>query len=97
MTPPRAGSGATISATKSLAVELAPLRVNAVAPGVVRSPLWSQLSDADREGMYLATGASLPIGRVAEPEDVAKAFLALMDQDYVTGTVSVVDGGTLVA
>ncbi|MGG7464761.1 SDR family oxidoreductase [Plantibacter sp. YIM 135347] len=92
-----AASGATISAAKSLAVELAPLRVNAVAPGVVRSPLWSQLSDADREAMYQATDASLPVGRVAEPEDVAKAFLALMDQDYVTGTVSVVDGGTLVA
>jgi NAD(P)-dependent dehydrogenase (short-subunit alcohol dehydrogenase family) len=47
--------------------------------------------------MYTGLAASLPLGRVAEPDDVAKAFLALMDQDYVTGTVAVVDGGTLVA
>ncbi|MEU3983786.1 SDR family oxidoreductase [Streptomyces sp. NPDC026672] len=90
-------SGAVVSVARSLAVELAPLRVNVVAPGVVRSPLWSQMSEADREGMYAGLSSSLPLRRVGEPEDVAKAFLALMDQDYVTGTVSVVDGGTLVA
>lgn len=92
-----ATSGAIVSVARSLAVELAPLRVNVVAPGVVRSPLWDGLSDADREGMYAGLASSLPLGRVAEPDDIAKAFLALMDQDYVTGTVSVVDGGTLVA
>ena len=86
-----------ISAVRSLAVELAPIRVNAVAPGVVRSPLWSGMSEADRESMYRATGERLPLGRVAEVDDVARAYLALMDQDYVTGTVSIVDGGTLVA
>jgi NAD(P)-dependent dehydrogenase (short-subunit alcohol dehydrogenase family) len=92
-----AASGAVISAVRSLAVELAPVRVNAVAPGVVRSPLWSGMSEADRESMYRATGERLPLGRVAEVDDVARAYLALMDQDYVTGTVSIVDGGTLVA
>ncbi|EGD40036.1 oxidoreductase, short chain dehydrogenase/reductase family [Nocardioidaceae bacterium Broad-1] len=90
-------SGAVVSAARSLAVELAPLRVNVVAPGVVRSPLWSQMSEEDREGMYASLSASLPLKRVGEPDDVAKAFLALMDQDYVTGTVSVVDGGTLIS
>lgn len=92
-----AASGAVISAVRSLAVELAPLRVNAVAPGVVRSPLWSGMSETDRESMYRTTGERLPLGRVAEADDVARAYLALMDQDYVTGTVSIVDGGTLVA
>jgi len=92
-----AASGAIVSAVRSLAVELAPIRVNAVAPGVVRSPLWSSMSEQEREEMYRATGAGLPLGRVADVDDVAKAYLALMDQDYVTGTVSVVDGGTLVA
>ncbi len=92
-----AASGATISAARSLAVELAPIRVNVVAPGVVRSPLWSQMSEADREGMYRAAGEALPLGRVAEVEDVAKAYIQLMDQDYATGTVSVIDGGALVA
>jgi NAD(P)-dependent dehydrogenase (short-subunit alcohol dehydrogenase family) len=92
-----AASGAIISAARSLAVELAPIRVNVVAPGVVRSPLWTGLPEADREAMFESVGAGLPLGRVAEVEDVAKAFLHLMDSDYVTGTVSVVDGGTLAA
>jgi len=92
-----AASGAVVSVVRSLAVELAPIRVNAVAPGVVRSPLWSGMSEQDREAMYRTTGERLPLGRVGEVVDVAQAYLALMNQDYVTGTVSVVDGGTLAA
>jgi NAD(P)-dependent dehydrogenase (short-subunit alcohol dehydrogenase family) len=92
-----AASGAMISAARSLAVELAPIRVNVVAPGLVRSPLWSKMSEADREGMYRAAGEALPLGRVAEVADVAKAYVQLMDQDYATGTVSVIDGGALAA
>ena len=76
-------------------MELAPIRVNVVAPGIVRSPLWSQMPEADREAMYDNIGRGLPLGRVAEVEDVAKAYLQLMDQDYATGTVSVVDGGMI--
>jgi NAD(P)-dependent dehydrogenase (short-subunit alcohol dehydrogenase family) len=92
-----AASGATISAAKSLAVELAPIpiRVNVVAPGVIRSPLWSQLPQADRVAMYENVGRGLPLGRVGEVEDAAKAYVQLMDQDYATGTVSMVDGGAL--
>jgi NAD(P)-dependent dehydrogenase (short-subunit alcohol dehydrogenase family) len=92
-----AASGAIVSAARSLAVELAPIRVNVVAPGVVRSPLWTALPGADREAMFESIAAGLPLRRVAEVEDVAKAFLHLMDNDYLTGTVSVVDGGTLAA
>ncbi|MGH1549919.1 SDR family oxidoreductase [Leifsonia poae] len=92
-----AASGAMVSAVRSLAVELAPIRVNAVAPGVVRSPLWGAVDDDAREEMYRQTAAGLPLGRVGEVGDIAKAFVALMDQDWSTGTVSVVDGGTLVA
>lgn len=91
-----AACGATNALVRSLAVELAPLRVNAVAPGVLRSPLWSGMSEADREAMYAGVGAALPLGRVGETDDAAKAYVALMDQDYVTGTIAVVDGGTLV-
>ncbi len=90
-------SGATISAAKSLAVELAPIRVNVVAPGVVRSPLWSEIPEAEREKMYATAGSGLPLGRVAEVEDAAKAYVQLMDQDYATGVTSVIDGGALIA
>ena len=92
-----AASGATISAAKSLAVELAPVpvRVNVVAPGVIRSPLWAQLPEADREAMYENVSRGVPLGRVGAVEDAAKAYVQLMDQDYATGTVSVVDGGSI--
>jgi NAD(P)-dependent dehydrogenase (short-subunit alcohol dehydrogenase family) len=92
-----AASGAMVSVARSLAVELAPLRVNAVAPGVVRSPLWSGLTEAEQQGLYDGVGAAVPLGRVAEVDDVATTLCHLMDQDYVTGTVSVVDGGSLLA
>jgi NAD(P)-dependent dehydrogenase (short-subunit alcohol dehydrogenase family) len=90
-------SGAIVSATRSLAAELAPIRVNAVAPGITRTPVWSEIPEAEREEMYEAAGSSLPLGRVGDVEDVAKAYIQLMDQDYATGVVSVVDGGALIA
>lgn len=86
---------AVIGATKALAVELAPIRVNAVAPGIVRSPLWAAMSADDQAQMYAAQAASIPAGRVAETSDVAQAYVALMESDFVTGTISVVDGGTI--
>jgi NAD(P)-dependent dehydrogenase (short-subunit alcohol dehydrogenase family) len=89
--------GAIEALTRSLAVELAPLRVNAVAPGVVRSPLWQRMSEADRERMYADTGAAIPAGRVGEVEDVAQAFLYCITQRWTTGTVVTVDGGTVLA
>jgi NAD(P)-dependent dehydrogenase (short-subunit alcohol dehydrogenase family) len=89
-------SGAMISAAKSLAAELAPIRVNVVAPGMTRSPVWAQLPEEEREAVYRDTAASLPLRRVGEVEDMAKAYVQLMDQDYATGVVSVVDGGTLI-
>ena len=86
--------GAIDSLVRALALEIAPVRVNAVAPGIVRSPLWAELPDADREAMYSAASA-LPVGRVGEVEDVAKAFVYLMDQGWGTGNVIGVDGGTV--
>ncbi|WAM14935.1 SDR family oxidoreductase [Rhodococcus sp. JS3073] len=92
-----AAAGAIASSARSLAVELAPLRVNAVAPGVIRSPLWSGMTETEQQQMYADTGAALPLGRVGEVQDAAKAYIQLMDQDYATGVVSVIDGGTLLA
>lgn len=81
--------------TRALAVELAPIRVNAVSPGVVRSPLWAAMSEKDREAMYRAAGAALPVGRVGEVDDIAQAYLFLMKEGFSTGQVIVVDGGTV--
>lgn len=88
-------SAAVIAAARSLAAELAPIRVNVVAPGIVRTPLWSSLPLEAQEALFARAGGETLLGRVAEPEDVAKAYVALMEQDYVTGNVSIIDGGRL--
>lgn len=83
--------------TRALAVELAPLRVNLVRPGVVRTDLWRDMSEDDRSTMYASIAEGLPVGRVGEASDVAASFLYLMHNGYATGTIVTVDGGTLVA
>jgi NAD(P)-dependent dehydrogenase (short-subunit alcohol dehydrogenase family) len=87
--------GAMEALTKALAVELAPVRVNAISPGVVRSPLWSRMAQDEREQMYKELGAHIPAGRVGEVEDIAQAYLFAMTQPFATGTVITVDGGTI--
>jgi NAD(P)-dependent dehydrogenase (short-subunit alcohol dehydrogenase family) len=57
--------------TTALALELAPIRVNAVAPGVVRTPLWDAMAEADRQAMYDQAAQQLPLGRVGEVGDIA--------------------------
>lgn len=83
--------------TRALAMELAPLRVNIVSPGVVKSPLWSNMSEADRAALYADTAARLPVGHVGEVEEIAEAYLYLMRQTYCTGEVLRVDGGGALA
>ena len=85
--------GAMDSLVRALAVELAPLRVNAVKPGVVRSPLWSDQSPEDEQALYDETARNLPVGRVGEVTDIAAAYVYLMNQGYATGTILSVDGG----
>ncbi|MDG4821851.1 SDR family oxidoreductase [Asanoa sp. WMMD1127] len=87
--------GAVSSLTKALAVELAPLRVNAVAPGVTRSPLWAGMGEDDREAYFRQVGETSLIGRVGETAEVARAYAYLIDQPFSTGTVLAVDGGQL--
>lgn len=85
--------GAVEAMVRAMAVELAPVRVNAVSPGIVRTPLWSAMDDADREAMYAQTAAALPVGRVGSPEDIAEAYVFLLRERFATGTVLTVDGG----
>lgn len=98
----RAPKGLTIGAsicsameglTRALAVEIAPLRVNIVSPGFVRTPLWSNMPENDREAMYQHAGSTLLVGRVGEAEEIAQAYLYLMNNTFVTGQTVVIDGG----
>jgi NAD(P)-dependent dehydrogenase (short-subunit alcohol dehydrogenase family) len=81
--------------TRALALELAPIRVNAVSPGVVRTNLWQNMTAAEREHLYETVGNNLPVGRVGEPHDIAQAYLFLMKEEFATGQTLVVDGGTV--
>src|ERR1700745_3799850 len=72
--------GAIVSLTRALAVELAPIRVNAVSPGVVRTNLWQSMNTDAREKLYESVGKSLLVGRVGEACEIARAYLFLMQQ-----------------
>jgi NAD(P)-dependent dehydrogenase (short-subunit alcohol dehydrogenase family) len=85
--------GAIVSLTRALAVELAPIRVNAVSPGVVRTNLWRNMQEHERQGMYESVGKTLLVRRVGEACEIAQAYLFLMQEGYSTGQTVVVDGG----
>jgi ketoreductase RED2 len=75
--------------TALLAKSFGPVRVNAVAPGLVATPWTSQWED-----QHAAVAATTPMRRAATPEDCADAVLGLIQSTYITGHVVVVDGGT---
>ncbi|WP_429379237.1 SDR family oxidoreductase [Mucilaginibacter sp. UYCu711] len=81
--------------TRAIAIELAPVRVNLVSPGVVKTNLWNNMTETDREGLYNSVANNLPVKRVGEAEDIAQTYLYLMGQQYSTGQVIVVDGGSV--
>ena len=78
---------------RAMAVELAPIRVNAVLPGVIRTNLWSSMTEADRNGLFDYVGNSLLVKRIGEAEEIAQAFLFMMKQSFATGQCYAVDGG----
>ena len=95
-----ASKAAVIALTKVMAVEMAEagVLVNAVAPATVDTPMIAPHVAAGSNTGYKTSGTS-PLGRIAQPEDIAAVirFLLSDDADYVTGTVTPVDGGTVAA
>jgi NAD(P)-dependent dehydrogenase (short-subunit alcohol dehydrogenase family) len=90
-----ASTSATEAFARAMALELAPLRVNAIRPGTVDTPLTTRVM-GDRRDEYLAeTAKQLPVGRVGQPEDLAHAIRFLMENPFVTGITLTVDGGRL--
>ncbi|PVX85941.1 SDR family oxidoreductase [Paraburkholderia unamae] len=78
---------------RGLALELSPVRVNTVSPGLIATPLWSKLDAGARDKMYEGAAARLPARRVGQPEDVANAIVYLASTPYATGSTVLVDGG----
>jgi NAD(P)-dependent dehydrogenase (short-subunit alcohol dehydrogenase family) len=87
--------GAIEGLVKAMAVELAPLRVNCVVPGVIKTSLWDSMSENDRQDMYDYYENQLLVKRVGQAENVALGFLYLIRQSFGTGQSLVIDGGTL--
>uniref|UniRef100_A0AAU3I7X1 SDR family oxidoreductase n=1 Tax=Streptomyces sp. NBC_01393 TaxID=2903851 RepID=A0AAU3I7X1_9ACTN len=87
-----AANGALASLAYGLAIELAPVRVNVISPGWVDTPIWDQLG-MDKQAAFAELAARLPARRVGTPDDIAQAFLSVIHNGFITGTVLHVDGG----
>ena len=91
-----AAKAGLLNLTRSLAVRYGPsgIRVNAIAPGTLRTPAWEQRTEVDPD-VFERVARWYPLGRVGEPEDVVGAalFLASEEAAWITGAVLPVDGG----
>lgn len=92
-----ASKGAVRLLTKTAALEYAPdgIRVNSVHPGYVNTPMIEQALPEANVSMLKLLGEQVPLGRLAEPEDIARGvlYLASDESSYVTGSELVIDGG----
>jgi NAD(P)-dependent dehydrogenase (short-subunit alcohol dehydrogenase family) len=80
---------------RGLALEFAPIRVNAVSPGLVDTPLWSSMAEDRRTAYFAATAEKLPSGHIGKAEDIAELILLCMTNPMLTGSTLVADGGHL--
>lgn len=77
----------------TLALELAPTRVNAISPGTLRTTYWAGVSDEQLERVFGNMAKALPAGRVGTADEVARAVLFVLTTGFVTGSVLAIDGG----
>jgi NAD(P)-dependent dehydrogenase (short-subunit alcohol dehydrogenase family) len=78
---------------RALAIELAPIRINAVSPGWVDTPIWSFVAGDAKQATLDAMAQRLPAGRVGQPDDIADAIRFLIGNGFTTGTILHVEGG----
>ena len=91
---PHASGSAIEAASRIWALEFAPVRINTIVPGIINTPIWESMLGADAAAEQLnQTAIALPVKRVGEPTDVAKAAAFLIDNGFVNGATLVVDGG----
>ena len=86
-------NGAVEALIKPLAVELAPIRVNAVSPGFIDTPWWNGLPDADRDAYFQAAAQALPARHIATAEEIAEVVALAATNTTTTGTIIEADGG----
>lgn len=83
--------------TRLLARELAPIRVNVISPGLTETEAYAGMEDAARQAMFAKAAASLPVGRHGHPEAIARAYLFVIDNPFVTGATVDIEGGALIS
>ncbi|KAK0656253.1 hypothetical protein B0T16DRAFT_384993 [Cercophora newfieldiana] len=88
-------AGGLVSLTRALAVDLAPVRVNAVQPGVVDTGLWDYMEEEQKAVFVKGIEEKTLTGKFASVQDVAEAYLWLLRDGNATGTVAGTDGGSL--
>jgi NAD(P)-dependent dehydrogenase (short-subunit alcohol dehydrogenase family) len=86
-------NGAADFLTRSLAIELAPTRVNAISPGVIDTGAWDALGEDGKREYFAQISESNPTGTIGTPEDVAEAVLFAMTNAFLTGMTLKIDGG----
>jgi NAD(P)-dependent dehydrogenase (short-subunit alcohol dehydrogenase family) len=89
-------NGAIESLARALALELAPVRVNCVSPGIIDTPIRAAMPEAARKEMLAKIAAGLPAGRVGVADDIAMQILSFMANGFATGAIVYIDGGALV-
>lgn len=83
--------------TRGLALELAPIRINCVSPGLIMTEMYDSLEGDGRKSMFEGAARKLPVGHVGSPRDVAVQAIAFMCNPYMTGSTVYVDGGGAIA
>jgi NAD(P)-dependent dehydrogenase (short-subunit alcohol dehydrogenase family) len=86
-------NGAADTLVRSLALELAPIRVNGISPGVIDTGAWDALGEQGKADYFAEMGARNPVQRIGAAEDIAAAVLFAMTNTFLTGHTLRVDGG----
>lgn len=87
-------NGAIEALGRGLALELAPVRVNVISPGLTDTPAYAAMPEAQRKVFFSAAADRMPVKRIGRPADIAMAVLFLLENEITTGVVLDVDGGS---
>jgi NAD(P)-dependent dehydrogenase (short-subunit alcohol dehydrogenase family) len=88
-----AANGAIATMVPTLARELQPLRVNAVAPGVIDTPWWDWVAPDQKAALFVDFASKTPVGRVGTSKEIGQAIAFLITNGFMTGQTIVCDGG----
>lgn len=91
--PTAVATAAAEQLARALALELAPIRANAVSPGWTDTPMWDSILGSEKQNVFGGVATQVPVKRLSTAADVAQAVIFLMNSETITGEVIHVDGG----